>query len=71
MPVVTAEIDAGSSSSRGRPAGQAWLIRRGHRTVITIIGLSRTSAENLAEQITALPAERFTWWQVLVRTNVG
>jgi hypothetical protein len=59
MPAVTVQIDTGSSSSRGRPPGQAWLIRlrRGNRSVITTIGLSRTSAEHLAEQITALLAE--------------
>ena len=59
MPPVTVEIDTGSSTSRGRPPGQAWLIRlrRGNRTVITTIGLSRTSAELLAQQITGLLAE--------------
>jgi hypothetical protein len=59
MPAITVEIDTGSSSSRGQPPGQAWLIRlrRGRRSVITTIGLSRTSAEHLAEQITALLAE--------------
>ena len=59
MPPVIVEIDSGSSSSRGRPAGQTWLIRlrRGRRSVITTIGLSRTSAEHLAEQITDLITE--------------
>ncbi|HEX9515735.1 MAG TPA: hypothetical protein VF940_06115 [Streptosporangiaceae bacterium] len=59
MPPVTVEIDTGSSTSRGRPPGQAWLIRlrRGNRSVITTIGLSRTSAEHLAQQITGLLAE--------------
>jgi hypothetical protein len=59
MPPVIVEIDKGSSSSRGRPAGQTWLIRlrRGRRSVITTIGLSRASAEHLAEQITDLITE--------------
>jgi hypothetical protein len=59
MPAVTVEIDTGSSSTRGLPPGRIWLIRlrRGHQTVITTIGLSRTSAEHLAEQITDLLAE--------------
>jgi hypothetical protein len=56
MPAVTVEIDTGSSSTRGQPPGRTWLIRlrRGHRSVITTTGLSRTSAEHLAEQITDL-----------------
>jgi hypothetical protein len=59
MPPVTVQIDTGSSNSRGRPPGQAWLIRlrRGNRSVITTIGLSRTSAEQITEQITDLLAE--------------
>jgi hypothetical protein len=59
MPPVTVQIDTGSTSSRGRPPGRAWLIRlrRGNRSVITTIGLSRTSAEHLAGQITDLLAE--------------
>ena len=59
MPPVTVQIDTGSYNSRGRPPGQAWLIRlrRGSRSVITTTGLSRTSAEHLAEQITSLLAE--------------
>jgi hypothetical protein len=59
MPPVTVEIDTGSASSRGRPSDRIWLIRlrNGERSVITTIGLSRTSAEHLAEQITDLIAE--------------
>ena len=59
MPPLTVEIDTGSSSSRGRRAELTWLIRlrRGHRSVITTIGLSRTSAEHLAQQITDLLVE--------------
>jgi hypothetical protein len=50
---LTVEIDAGSTSSRGRPPGQAWMIRlrRGDRSVILAVGLSRTAAEHLAEHI--------------------
>ncbi len=60
MPPITVEIDTGSTSSRGRPPGRTWLIRlrRGHQSVITTIGLSRTSADRLAEQITDLLAEQ-------------
>jgi hypothetical protein len=59
MPAVSVEIDTGSTSTRAQPPGRTWLIRlrRGHRSVITTIGLSRTSAEHLAEQITDLLAE--------------
>ena len=59
MAPVTVEIDTGSASSRGRPPGQAWLIRlrRGDRSVITTIGLSRSGAEHLAEQISDLLTE--------------
>ncbi len=47
------EIDHGSTSSRGRPAGQVWLIRlrRGRQQVIIATGLGRPSAEHLATQI--------------------
>lgn len=49
MQPITVEIDTGSATSRGRPPGQAWLVRlrRGDRSVITTIGLSHTSAEHL------------------------
>src|SRR5258707_12960950 len=59
MPPVPVEIATGSSPSRGRPPGQAWLIRlrRGNRTAITTIGLSRTSGEHLPQKITDLLAE--------------
>jgi hypothetical protein len=59
MPPVTVQIDTGSASSRGQPPGRTWLIRlrRGNRSVITTIGLSRTSAEHLAEKITSLLTE--------------
>ena len=47
------EVDHGSTSSRGRPAGQVWLIRlrRGHQQVIIATGLGRPSADHLATQI--------------------
>ena len=47
------EIDHGSTSSRGRPAGHIWLIRlrRGDRQAIIAVGLGRPSAEHLAQQI--------------------
>ncbi len=59
MPPVTVEIDTGSASSRGRPPGRTWLIRlrRGRRIVITTTGLSRISAQHLAEKINSLLAE--------------
>jgi hypothetical protein len=50
---VTVEVDTGSSSSRGRPPDQAWLVRlrRADRCVVVAIGLSRTAAEHLAAHI--------------------
>ena len=50
---VHVEVDHGSTSSRGRPAGQVWLIRlhRGHQQVIIATGLGRPSADHLAAQI--------------------
>lgn len=59
MHPVTVEIDTGSASSRGKPPGQIWLIRlrRGDRSVVTAIGLSRTGAEHLAEHINDVLAE--------------
>jgi len=53
MQPVTVEIDIGSASTTGRPPDRAWLLRlrRGDRQVITTIGLSRTAAEHLAEQV--------------------
>ena len=56
MPPVTVQIDTGSTSSREQAPGRTWLIRlrRGNRSVITTTGLSRASAEHLAEKITSL-----------------
>jgi hypothetical protein len=50
---LTVEIDHGSTSSRGRPAGHVWLVRlrRGNRQAILAAGLGRPSAEHLARQI--------------------
>jgi hypothetical protein len=47
------EVDHGSTSSRGRPAGHVWLvrIRRGNHQAIVAVGLGRPSAEHLARQI--------------------
>ena len=53
QPLVTAEIDTGSASCEGRPTQRHCLVRlrRGDRSIITTIGLPRTCAEQLAEQI--------------------
>lgn len=53
---LVVEADVGSTSSKGRAPGQAWLvrIRRGDQAVIVAIGLSRSCAERLAEKIAAL-----------------
>ena len=50
---LTVEVDHGSTSSRGRPAGHVWLVRlrRGPTQTIVAIGLGRPSAEHLASQI--------------------
>ncbi len=47
------EVDTGSTSSRGRPAGQVWLVRlrRGRHQAIIAVGLGRPSAETLAAQL--------------------
>jgi hypothetical protein len=54
MQPITVEIDTGSASARGRPPDRIWLVRlrRANLQIITTIGLSRTSAESLAERIT-------------------
>ena len=55
---ITVELDYGSASSRGRPAGAAWMVRlrRGDKAVIVAIGLRRAAADRLAEQLTDLVA---------------
>ncbi len=52
---LTVEVDLGSASSWDRPASRAFLvrIRRGDDYVITI-GLTRASAETLAERLRQL-----------------
>ena len=53
---LVVDVDKGSTSSLGCPLGRAWLvrIRRGNRSVIVAIGLSRTCADNLADQLANL-----------------
>ncbi len=53
---IVAEVDLGSTSSKGRTQGQVWLVRlrRGNESVIIAIGLSRMRADALAERITKL-----------------
>jgi hypothetical protein len=53
---VTIEVDMGSASSRGRLPERAWLvrIRRADRAVIVAVGLRRSAADRLAEQLTEL-----------------
>jgi hypothetical protein len=54
--VISVEVDHGSTSSKGRPAGKTWLVRlrRGDEAVIVAIGMTNTSAERLAERIQRL-----------------
>jgi hypothetical protein len=53
---VTVEVDMGSSTSRGRPAQHAWLvrIRRDQRAVIVNTSLTRPAADHLADQLAHL-----------------
>lgn len=53
---VVVEVDHGSTSAKGRPAGRVWMVRlrRGERSVIVAIGLGRPSADHLAGQISDL-----------------
>ncbi len=55
---TTVEVDCGSATSRGRPAGAAWMVRlrRGEKAVIVAIGRSRAAAGRLADQLTELVA---------------
>jgi len=59
MPSVIVEIDARLHQFPRTAPGRTWLIRlrRGSQSVITTTGLSHTSAEHLAQQITELLAE--------------
>lgn len=56
---VTVEVDFGSASSRGRRPDHSWMVRmrRGERSVIVAIGLTRYAADSLAEQIAELVAD--------------
>ena len=56
QPSLTVEIDTGSTSTRGRPPDQHWMVRlrRGNRGVIIAIGLNRTAAQHLADHITEI-----------------
>src|SRR5580698_9910280 len=56
MQPVTVEIDTGSARARRWPPDRIWVVRlrRADRHIITTTGLSRTSAEHLAEHITDL-----------------
>jgi hypothetical protein len=53
---IGVEVDHGSTSSKGRPAGKAWFVRlrRGDEVVIVAIGLTNAGAERLAERIRRL-----------------
>lgn len=55
VPAV-AEVTMGSASSRDRHPDRAWLVqlRRGNQLVVVTIGLRRTAADRLAEQINQL-----------------
>ncbi len=50
---LVVEVDHGSTSSRGRPAGQVWLVRvrRGSQHAIVAVGLGKPSADTLAAQL--------------------
>lgn len=50
---LAVEVDSGSATSWERPPARAWLVRlrSGERSVIVAWGLSRSSAEDLAERI--------------------
>jgi hypothetical protein len=53
-----AEADMGSASSRGRHPDNAWLVRlrRGDTSIVVAIGLRRSAAHRLAQQINQLLA---------------
>jgi hypothetical protein len=53
---IVAEVDLGSTSSKGRTQGRVWLVRlrRDSKSVIIAIGLSRTRADALAARIATL-----------------
>ena len=53
---LVVDVALGSTSSKGRTQGRVWMVRlrRDAESVIVAIGLSRGSAEALAERITEL-----------------
>ncbi len=53
---LLAEVDMGSTSSKGRTQGQIWMVRlrRDNEKLIVAIGLPRAAADTLAEDINAL-----------------
>ena len=55
---VTVEVDHGSASSWDRPAVTAYLVRvrKGERSLVIAIGLSRSNASSLAERLRQLLA---------------
>ena len=59
---VLVEVDHGSLTAQGRPAGRVWLVRlrRGPHTVTVASGLGRTTADHLAAQIIAIIRTRST-----------
>ncbi len=53
---ILVEVDHGSLTAEGRPAGRVWLVRlrRGPQAVTVASGLGRTTADHLARQITTV-----------------
>jgi hypothetical protein len=53
---LVAEVDMGSTSSKGRTQGRIWLVRlrRNNEKVIVAIGLHRAAADALADHINEL-----------------
>ncbi len=59
---ILVEVDHGSLTAQGRPAGRVWLVRisRGHHAVTVAAGLGRTTADHLAAQIADILDPRST-----------
>jgi hypothetical protein len=59
---ILVEVDHGPLTAQGRPAGRVWQVRlrRGPHTVTIASGLGRTTADDLATQITAILRPRST-----------
>jgi hypothetical protein len=53
---AVAHVEMGSATSRGRHPDKAWTVRlrRGTRTIVVALGLTRRDADRLAEQINDL-----------------